>query len=99
MCFSNLPIEFDEQGNPTLADDADSVDEFAACGCDETVALETDDPEAAVEAVLSTVPESVREAVEGTDETPPVADSDTASSMKPDDGPVVAHGDDRPGGE
>ena len=27
MCFSNLPIEFDDEGNPYLAEEADGVEE------------------------------------------------------------------------
>ena len=61
MCFSNLPIEFDEAGNPYLADEAEDVEHVADCGCGTDVAIDEEDPEAVFEAVASTVPEEVRE--------------------------------------
>ena len=72
MCFSNLPIEFDDDGNPYLADEADDVERPAPsdaapesnCGCSSTtddVALDEADPEAMYEAILQTVPRDVRE--------------------------------------
>ena len=61
MCFSNLPVEFDESGDPYLAEEADDVEHVADCGCGTDVALDEEDPEAVFEAVASTVPESVRE--------------------------------------
>ena len=72
MCFSNLPIEFDDEGNPYLADDADGVDRMPAskadsastCGCSDAtddVAIEDADPEAIYEAILETMPGDVRE--------------------------------------
>ena len=63
MCFSNLPIEFDEAGNPYLAEDADAVERVDDCGCGTDVGIEEDDPEAVVDAVLSSVPEDVREEI------------------------------------
>lgn len=60
MCFSNLPVEFDESGDPYLAAEAEDV-EHVDCGCETDVAIAEDDPEAVFEAVASTVPESVRE--------------------------------------
>ena len=61
MCFSNLPIEFDEAGDPYLADEAEDVERVADCGCETDVGIDEEDPEAVFEAVASTVPESVRE--------------------------------------
>lgn len=61
MCFSNLPIEFDESGDPYLAEEAEDVEHVADCGCGTDVAIDEDDPEAVFEAVASTVPEDVRE--------------------------------------
>lgn len=77
MCFSNLPVEFDEEGDPYLADEADEVErpgdvdhDHPACDCDvETgdVRLSAD-PEAAFEAIVGSLPEGARthlEAAEG----------------------------------
>ena len=76
MCFSNLPIEFDDEGNPYLADEADDVDRPSSagaesecasasdCGCaDESgdVPLNEADPEAVYEELLETMPSDVRE--------------------------------------
>ena len=72
MCFSNLPIEFDEEGNPYLTDEAEDVDRPSASevesesgrGCSSTtddVALADADPEAMYEAILETVPRNARE--------------------------------------
>ena len=61
MCFTNLPVEFDENGDPYLAEEADDVEHGTDCGCGADVAIDEDDPEAAFEAVLSSVPESVHE--------------------------------------
>lgn len=61
MCFSNLPVEFDESGDPYLAAEAEDVEHVADCGRGTDVAIDEDDPEAVFEAVASTVPESVRE--------------------------------------
>ena len=60
MCFSNLPIEFDEEGNPYLAEEADEVDAVPeqGCGCGaqaEEVPLEEADPEAMAEDILAAV--------------------------------------------
>ena len=72
MCFSNLPIEFDEDGNPYLAAEADDVDRptvsaddsAPSCDCDgetDDVALDDADPEAMYEEILETMPSDVRE--------------------------------------
>lgn len=62
MCFSNLPIEFDDEGNPYLAEEADDVEQATDCGCDadSDTGIDESDPEDVFQAVLSTVPESVR---------------------------------------
>lgn len=74
MCMSNLPIEFDENGDPYLAEAADEVD-VPGCGCEDDVALEALDPEAAFEDIVESVPDDVRERLEGPAETadPPTA--------------------------
>ena len=74
MCFSNLPIEFDDEGNPYLADEADDVDRpseagaasapASDCGCaneSDDVPLDEADPEAVYEELLETIPSDVRE--------------------------------------
>ncbi|WP_306052132.1 hypothetical protein [Natronococcus wangiae] len=70
MCFSNLPIEFDDEGNPHLASEADGVErpgaetESVACDCDDATAdvpLEDADPEAMYEAILAEMPREARE--------------------------------------
>lgn len=66
MCFSNLPIEFDDEGNPYLADEAEEVDEPGTHDREEraTDAGEAPldaDPEAAYAEIVECVPESVRE--------------------------------------
>jgi len=61
MCFSNLPIEFDEAGDPHLAEEAEDVEHVADCGCGTDIAIDEEDPEAVFEAVASTIPEDVRE--------------------------------------
>jgi O-acetyl-ADP-ribose deacetylase (regulator of RNase III) len=63
MCFSNLPIEFDEEGNPYLAEEADDIEHVTDCGCGTDDGIDEADPEAVFEAVLSSVPEPVREEV------------------------------------
>jgi hypothetical protein len=60
MCFSNLPIEFDENGDPSLAAEADDIHR-PGCGCEEEVALEDLDPEEAFHDIVESVPEDVRE--------------------------------------
>jgi hypothetical protein len=69
MCFSNLPIEFDEQGNPALAEVADTVEDPGTHDHDEH-AVDTDevptldaDPEAAYAEIMESVPESVHEEI------------------------------------
>ncbi|WP_049989602.1 hypothetical protein [Natrinema salifodinae] len=81
MCFSNLPIEFDDDGNPYLADEADDVDRPSdadedhpsACGyadVTDDVALDESDPEAIYEEILETMPSDVREQLTDSDERP-----------------------------
>lgn len=70
MCFSNLPIEFDENGDPSLAEEADDV-ERPGCGCEE-VALEELDPEEAFHDIVASVPEGVRDHLDEA-ENPPEA--------------------------
>jgi hypothetical protein len=65
MCFSNLPIEFDEEGNPYLAEEADDVEHVADCGCGADVAIDETDPETVYEDIVSSIPESVREEIVG----------------------------------
>jgi hypothetical protein len=71
MCFSNLPVEFDEDGDPYLADEADDVtspgenDRIGAvddeCGCDQNADAAIDAaPEAAYDAILAAMPETAR---------------------------------------
>ena len=74
MCFSNLPIEFDDEGNPYLAEEADDVDRPSGtgaasasasnCGCaneSDDVPLDEADPEAVYEEILETMPRDVRD--------------------------------------
>ncbi len=63
MCMSNLPIEFDEHGDPYLAEEADDVDQ-PTCGCDDEVALEELDPESAFADIADSVPDDVLEHLE-----------------------------------
>jgi hypothetical protein len=58
MCFSNLPIEFDENGEPYLAEEADEVDRL---DCAEGVALEELDPEAAFDDIVASVSDDIVE--------------------------------------
>jgi hypothetical protein len=69
MCFSNLPVEFDEDGDPYLADEADDVtspgeDRVGAVADDCSCAAEKDAidaaPEAAYDAILAEIPETAR---------------------------------------
>jgi division protein CdvB (Snf7/Vps24/ESCRT-III family) len=71
MCFSNLPVEFNEDGDPYLADEADDVthpdedDQVGAiadeCGCaPEADATIDTAPEEAYDAILAAVPETAR---------------------------------------
>ncbi|MFC4439109.1 MULTISPECIES: hypothetical protein [Natrialbaceae] len=70
MCFSNLPIEFDDEGDPYLASEAETVErpttetESAACDCDDATAdipLEDADPEEMYESILAGMPREARE--------------------------------------
>lgn len=73
MCMSNLPIEFDEQGDPYLAEEAEDVDQ-PTCGCGEEVALAELNPEDAFADIADTVPDDVLEHLEGgPEEAEPVA--------------------------
>jgi hypothetical protein len=75
MCFDSLPIEFDESGEPSLADDAENVTqpgtddqvgvvEGRECAPDAEAAIDAAPidaaPEAAYDAILSAVPETAR---------------------------------------
>lgn len=60
MCFTNLPIEFDEDGNPYLKEEAEDVDQ-PDCGCDAGNAVEEVDPREAYEEVVAAMPDDVRE--------------------------------------
>ena len=64
MCFSNLPIEFDDEGNPYLAEEAEKVDQprDTEYGCE--VTLDKTDPEAMYTAILESMPSDVREQVD-----------------------------------
>lgn len=79
MCFSNLPVEFDDQGDPYLADDADEVSEpgecdhdhgdatIHGCGCGEAADAALDaDPEEAFEEILESVTDATRTHLTGT---------------------------------
>ena len=61
ICFSNLPVEFDEQGNPYLTDEADDVKQPERIPGDE-LSLD-DDPEEAYAEIVAGVPQSVRESL------------------------------------
>lgn len=80
MCFTNLPIEIDENGDPYLADDADDIEHRSeAADRDDSPDLETygclgDDPgvpiselddEDTYAAVMETLPKDVREGLHG----------------------------------
>ena len=69
MCFSNLPIEFDENGTPYLKEEAEDVHR-PGCGCEDDIALEELDPEEAFDDIVEAVPEDVQEHLEGTDDRP-----------------------------
>lgn len=58
MCFSNLPVEFDEHGNPYLADEADDVDRPRAMSDDEPSLDE--DPRGAYAEIVNDLPEGLR---------------------------------------
>ncbi|MFB6168099.1 MAG: hypothetical protein ABEJ43_04555 [Haloferacaceae archaeon] len=76
MCFSNLPLEFDEDGNPYLAEEADDIerpgehDHAADCGCGTAEGDLDADPEAAYETIVESLPEAAREHVAGDDNGP-----------------------------
>jgi|AntDeeMetagen134_2_1112570.scaffolds.fasta_scaffold01182_8 hypothetical protein len=69
MCFSNLPVEFDADGDPYLADEADDVaspgeddqvgtiDDDCGCNPDADTAIDAA-PEAAYDAILAEMPET-----------------------------------------
>lgn len=63
MCFSNLPIEFDDEGNPYLAEEAEKVGHptDTECGCE--VTLDETDPETMYAAILASMPSDVREQI------------------------------------
>jgi len=91
MCFSNLPLEFDEDGNPYLAEEADEVDRpgeggghahdhgdgpAGDCGCGAIEAELDADPEGAYEAIVESLPDSARERV-ASEESPATGDGST----------------------
>lgn len=67
MCFSNLPIEFDEEGNPYLADEAEEVEDPGNHDRDDERVRDAGeaplgaDPEAAYAEIVADVPDRVRE--------------------------------------
>lgn len=71
MCFSNLPVEFDEEGNPSLADEAEDVEQPGTCTHDGDCNCAADDdeietdPEATYETIVASLPAGAREHVEG----------------------------------
>jgi hypothetical protein len=70
MCFSNLPIGFDDEGNPFLAEDVDAIDRPPGSRRDRTgsassVAPDEANPEAVYVAILETMPNDVRERLDG----------------------------------
>jgi hypothetical protein len=69
MCFSNLPVEFDEQGNPYLAQEAEEI-ERADATLDETDETLEAAPYEAYEAILDDMPQSVQEQLAGSDLVP-----------------------------
>ena len=73
MCMSNLPIEFDEHGDPYLAEEAEAVDR-PACGCGEDVAVDDLDPAEAFDDIAESVPDDV---LEHLDEGPDAAEPAT----------------------
>lgn len=84
MCFSNLPVEFDEDGNPYLAEEAEDVDKPPGhvddCGCDlgdsvTDIDLSTD-PENAYEAILGSLRDDARQHID-TDQPAPRSDAET----------------------
>lgn len=64
MCFSNLPVEFDDHGNPYLADDAEPV-EYPESDRDDDQDL-GHDPEGAYVAILADLPAGARERISAT---------------------------------
>ena len=99
MCFSNLPVEFDEDGDPYLADEADDVtspgeDRAGAVADDrgrtaeEDVAIDAA-PEAAYDAILAAMPETARADLTGSD----TATTELDSSVDDRHGRDAAEGD------
>ena len=100
MCFSNLPVEFDEDGDPYLADEADDVtspgenDRIGAVADDRGRAAEEDvaidaAPEAAYDAILAAMPETARADLTGSD----TATTELDSSIDDRHGCDAAEGD------
>lgn len=73
MCFSNLPIEFDEDGNPRLAQADDESEGGHEHGRDGPSSSGDDglDPEARYQAILDDLPERARNDLDGTAEDSP----------------------------
>lgn len=63
MCFSNLPVEFDQEGNPYLADEAEDVDrpDGRTSEADRAGPAEIEaDPERAYEAIVNSLPDGAQ---------------------------------------
>ena len=88
MCFSNLPIEFDEQGNPYLAEEADTVNQPGGGTHDHNHDHNHDDhhrneteggdpdPEAMYATIMDSLPEDARQRIaEAGETTPPNGDA------------------------
>jgi len=87
MCMSNLPIEFDENGDPHLAEAADEVDR-PGCDCGDDVALDDLDPEDAFADIAESMPGDVLEHLEAGSDAPEPPDAPDAS-----DPPTATGGD------
>lgn len=83
MCFSNLPVEVDDDGNVYLADEADDVERPVEGRTDPTPGgdgVEADlaaDPEGAYRAIVDSLPPDTRAVVEAGD-APDLTDEETA---------------------
>lgn len=67
MCFSNLPIEFDDEGNPYLTEEAENVDKPLDRESSCEVTLDETDPESMYAAILESMPNDVREQIDDSD--------------------------------
>lgn len=66
MCFSNLPIEFDANGDPYLADEAEAVERSDVAEAETNEALDTD-PQEAYEVIVGDLPQGAQERLAGSD--------------------------------